>query len=89
MEADIQSLRREAALAGRAVMANTLSYDEFMSRFGESDDDLVSGRARLSLKCVAECVASVAHLPGRSRHREGSKRSEVPDSVTTYGNTAD
>jgi hypothetical protein len=42
MEADNQSLRREAAVAGRAVMANTLSYDEFMSRFGYSDDDLVS-----------------------------------------------
>jgi len=42
MEADHKSLRREAAAAGRAVMANTLSYDEFMSRFGYSDDELVS-----------------------------------------------
>ncbi|HXD32968.1 MAG TPA: hypothetical protein VN643_17725 [Pyrinomonadaceae bacterium] len=42
MEADIRSLRREAAAAGRAVMANALSYDEFMGRFADSGDDLVS-----------------------------------------------
>jgi hypothetical protein len=42
VEADIQALRREAAAAGRAVMANTLSYDEFMQRFADYDDELIS-----------------------------------------------
>ena len=42
MEADTRSLRREAAAAGRAVLANTLTYDEFMGLFAESDDEMVS-----------------------------------------------
>jgi hypothetical protein len=42
VEADIQRLRREAAAAGRAVMADTLSYDEFMQRFADYDDELIS-----------------------------------------------
>ena len=42
MEDDIRSLRREAAAAGRAVMTDALSYDEFMDRFAESNDDLIS-----------------------------------------------
>jgi hypothetical protein len=42
VEADIQTLRREAAAAGCAVMANTLSYDEFMQRFADYDDELIS-----------------------------------------------
>ena len=42
MKADIQTLRREAAAAGREVMVNTLSYDEFMQRFGDCDDELIS-----------------------------------------------
>jgi hypothetical protein len=42
MDSDIQSLRREAAAAGRAVMADTLSYDQFMERFADCGDDLIS-----------------------------------------------
>ena len=42
MEVDIQVLRREAAAAGRAVIAKTLSYDEFMQRFADCDDELIS-----------------------------------------------
>ncbi len=42
MEADIQSLRRDAAVAGRAYLATEISWDQFMERFADCDDDLVS-----------------------------------------------
>jgi hypothetical protein len=42
MEADIRSLRHDAAVAARAVMADTLSFEEFMERFADFDDDLIS-----------------------------------------------
>jgi hypothetical protein len=41
MDDDI-SLRRDAAKAGRAYLSKNLSWEEFMDRFAESDDDLIS-----------------------------------------------
>ena len=42
MEKDLTLLRRDAAAAGRALMANNLSYEQFMQRFADCEDDLVS-----------------------------------------------
>jgi hypothetical protein len=54
MEPDIQSLRRAAAEAGRAYLANSLSWDQFMHRFSDCDDDL-----------VGELVTLIEHEPKR------------------------
>jgi hypothetical protein len=42
MQADLKALRREAAEAGRSYLSKNLSWEEFMNRFSESEDDLVS-----------------------------------------------
>jgi hypothetical protein len=54
MEPDIQSLRRAAAEAGRAYLANNLSWEQFMQGFSECDDDL-----------VGELVTLIEHEPKR------------------------
>lgn len=42
MEADLKTLRREAAEEGRSYLSRNLSCEEFMNRFAESEDDLIS-----------------------------------------------
>src|SRR4051794_29830308 len=54
VEDDIQTLRREVAAAGRALVAKTLSYDEFMQRFAGYDDEL-----------IADLVDLIEHEPPR------------------------
>jgi hypothetical protein len=47
MEPDIQSLRRAAAEAGRSYLANSLTWEQFMQRFSDCDDDLVGNLVTL------------------------------------------
>ncbi len=54
MEPDIQSVRRAAAEAGRAYLSNNLSWQQFMQRFSDCDDDL-----------VGELVTLIEHEPKR------------------------
>ena len=54
MEPDIQWLRGAAAEAGRAYLANTLSWEQFMQRFSDCGDDL-----------VGELVTLIEHEPKR------------------------
>ncbi len=54
MEPYIQSLRLAAAEAGRAYLANNLSWEQFMQRFSDCDDDL-----------VGELVTLIEHEPQR------------------------
>ena len=42
MQEDLKTLRREAAEAGRSYLSKNMSWEEFMNRFAESEDDLVS-----------------------------------------------
>ena len=42
MQEDLNTLRREAAEAGRSYLSKNLSWEEFIGRFAESEDDLVS-----------------------------------------------
>ena len=54
MEPDIQSLRRAAAEAGRSYLANNLTWEQFMQRFSDCDDDL-----------VGDLVTLIEHEPKR------------------------
>src|SRR5260221_13206234 len=55
MGPNLQSLRRAAAEAGRAYLANNLSWEQFMQAFSECDDDL-----------VGELVTLIEHEPKRA-----------------------
>lgn len=76
---DNVKLRRAAAEAGKAYLTETLSWEQFMDAFGESEDELVS-----------ELVDLIEHEPkrggflGLSGERWAEYQSQLTAAITAH-----